>query len=218
MQVKKQLGRLVLIIGGTFSLPLPLSLAGSQGPPLKILAELGEGPALGSVSAPVKIVEFSDFQCSFCKKFWANTLPRLKETYIRRNQGRFTYRHFAILGQFSERAAEASECAAEQGKFWSYHDTLFASQGGLAFTDSKLRQYAGKLGLNLRSFGQCLDAGKYRQKVRRETRAAASLGVRGTPAFFVNNGLLVGAQPFEVFRAVIEKELGGDAVKRPHDG
>ncbi len=204
----------VFICGWTLSLPLPLVLAGTVGTPAEFLAGLGQEWAVGSANAPVKIVEFSDFQCSFCKKFWADTLPQLKHNYIGKNQVRFVYRHFAILGEFSARAAEASECAAEQGKFWSYHDTLFANQGGLAFTESKLRQYAGKIGLNSRSFGQCLDAGKYRQKVRTETLAAASLGVRGTPAFFVNSGLLVGAQPFEVFRAAIEQELKVGSANR----
>lgn len=214
MHVGKHQWLRVLIFGGTLSLPLPLALAGAPSAPVEILAGLGKERALGSANAAVQIVEFSDFQCSFCKHFWADTLPQLKRNYIEKNQVRFIYRHFAILGEFSARAAEASECAAEQGKFWSYHDALFANQGGLAFTEAKLRQYAGKTGLNLRFFGQCLESGKSREKVTRETRAAASLGVRGTPAFFVNNSLLVGAQPFEVFRAAIEKELMANAVSR----
>ena len=173
----------------------------------KSLATLGNGPTLGSTRAPVSIVEFSDFHCSFCKKFWADTLTQLKESYIKKGQARFTFRHFAILGKFSEQAANAAECAREQGKFWEYHDKLFGNQGGLAFTDSKLRHYAQELKLNGRMFGQCIDAGNYRRKVEGETAAAASLGARGTPTFFLNSRLLVGAQPFEAFRVVIEEEL-----------
>src|SRR4249919_161955 len=142
---------------------------------------VGSGPSLGSPSAPVTIIEFSDFQCSFCKRFWAETLPKLKEAYINTGKARFSYRHFAILGKHSEQAALASECAAEQGKFWEYHDQLFKNQGGLAFTEAKLKQYARDIGLNAGAFGTCLGNGKYKENVERETAAAANLGGRGTP-------------------------------------
>ncbi len=163
--------------------------------------------ALGSPDAPVKIIEFSDFQCSFCRKFWAETLPRLKETYIKNGHLRFLYAHFAILGKPSVMAAQAAECAREQGKFWPYHDKLFASQGGLAFTNAKLKRYARELGLDVTAFSRCLESGKYRQKVEEETALGALLGARGTPTFFLNGRMLVGAQPFEVFQAAIEEEL-----------
>lgn len=171
------------------------------------LAALGNGPTLGSPNAPVTIVEFSDFQCSFCRKFWADTLPKLRETYIKKGQVRFIYRHFAILGKFSEQAAMAAECAGEQGKFWEYHDRLFANQGGLAFTQSKLEQYARQIGLKAGNFNGCLASKKYRKKIEGETAVAASLGARGTPTFFVNGRLMVGAQPIDVFQSVIEEEL-----------
>ena len=102
----------------------------------------------------------------------------------------------------------AAECAGEQGKFWEYHDMLFANQGGLAFTQSKLQQYARALGLKAANFNRCLTSEKYRKKVEGETAVAASLGARGTPTFFVNGRLIVGAQPLDVFQAVIEEELG----------
>jgi protein-disulfide isomerase len=171
------------------------------------LAALGKGPSLGNANAPVTIVEFSDFQCSFCRKFWADTLPQLKQTYIKKGQARFTYRHFAILGKFSEQAAMAAKCAGDQGKFWEYHDQLFANQGGLAFTQSKLEQYARALGIRAANFNRCLTSEKYRKKVEGETAVAASLGARGTPTFFVNERLVVGAQPFKVFQNVINEEL-----------
>ncbi|MBI2985915.1 MAG: DsbA family protein [Deltaproteobacteria bacterium] len=171
------------------------------------LAALGKGPTLGSPDAPVVIVEFSDFQCSFCRKFWAETLPKLKEAYIQKGQARFIYRHFAILGKHSVQAAQASECAAEQGKFWLYHDRLFQNQGALAFTEAKLKRYARELGLKEPTFNQCLGSGKYGDKIEGETAVAAFLGARGTPAFFVNGRLLAGAQPFEVFQAILHEEL-----------
>lgn len=213
MVVNKNRWRLVVTLGGMLSLPLQAAIAASQSTSVtEVLAALGKGPTLGSTSAPVTIVEFADFQCSFCKKFWADTLPQLKETYVNRGQVRFTYRHLAILGKFSEHAAQAAECAGEQGKFWEYHNKLFSNQGGLAFTNPKLKQYAQELKLNHRMFGRCLDSGQYGQKVEGETAVAMSLGARGTPTFFVNNGLVVGAQPFEVFRAAVE-DLKAAALK-----
>lgn len=180
-----------------------MMMAGQRVAVAQILSER----ALGSPDAPVTMLEFSDFQCSFCRKFWAETLPRLKETYIKNGQVRFLYQHFAILGEPSVAAAQAAECAKEQGKFWPYHDKLFASQGGLAFTNAKLKRYARELGLDVTAFARCLDSGKYRQKVEDETELGSLLGARGTPTFFLNGQMLIGAQPFEVFQAAIEEEL-----------
>jgi protein-disulfide isomerase len=171
------------------------------------LAALEKGPTLGSATAQVSMVEFSDFQCSFCKRFWADTLPRLKETYIKKGQVRFVYRHSAILGKQSVQAAQGADCAGEQGKFWQYHDRLFENQGGLSFTNAKLKQYAQELGLKTSSFSPCLDSDKYVKKVEGETAGAGFVGVRGTPTFFVNGRRLVGAQPFEIFQKVIEEQL-----------
>ena len=173
----------------------------------QILAALGKGPALGPPEAPVTIIEFSDFQCSFCKKFWKETLPRLKETYIKQGRVRFVYRHLAILGEHSLQAAQAVECAGEQGRFWEYHDKLFASQGPFAFTKARLKRYALELDLSVEAFGQCLESGRYAEKVEGETGVGELLGARGTPTFFINGRMVVGAQPFEVFQAVIEKAL-----------
>ena len=193
---------------------LLLASAVSQAASLEeVLGALGEDRTLGSKSAPVSIVEFSDFQCSFCKKFAAATLPKLKDTYIQRGQARFSYRHFAVLGKFSLQSAMAAECAGEQGKFWEYHDRLFANQGGLAFRHSNLEQYGRDVGLKPDHFSQCLAAEKFRKKVEGETAVAASLGARGTPTFFINRRLIVGAQPFEAFQAVIEESLKAPGVK-----
>jgi protein-disulfide isomerase len=182
--------------------------AASQSISLKdILASLEKGPSLGTASAPVTIVEFSDFRCSFCKKFAVETLPKLKTSYLEKGTVYFVFRHFAILGKQSEQAALASECAAEQGKFWQYHDKLFAIQSGLAFSESKLKGYARELRLQEANFNACLTTGKYRSKVERETVTAAYLGGRGTPMFLVNEWLLVGAQPFETFQKAIDQAM-----------
>jgi len=191
----------------------PLGAASRNDSLKEVLASLGKGPTLGSSSAPVTIVEFSDFQCSYCKKFWADTLPKLKESYFAKRTAHFVFRHFAILGKHSEQAALASECAAEQGKFWHYHDKLFANQGAMAFSEAKLKRYAKELHLNGENFGPCLTTGKYKKKVERETATAAYLGGRGTPMFLVNHWLLVGAQPFATFQKVIDQELNSTKAK-----
>jgi len=129
-----------------------------------------DGPKRGTDKAPVTLIEFSDFQCSFCRKFWQTTLPLLDKKYISTGKVKFIYRHFAVLGKPSELAAQGAECAGEQGKFWEYHDKLFASAGSpLAFTDGKLKSYAKELGLKSQAFNQCLDSGKYLKKVEGET-------------------------------------------------
>lgn len=163
----------------------------------------------GSSDAPVTIVEFSDFTCPFCSRFSAETLPQIQETYIDTGKVRFTYKHFAILGPASIRTAEASECAAEQDKFWEYHDQLFAEQAsvrGLS-NDDPLTGLADGLGLDTSAFAECLASGRYSDQIQRESQAVASMGVRGTPGFLVNGVFISGAQPFEAFQQIIEEQL-----------
>lgn len=173
----------------------------------EVLRLLARGPAKGSDQAPVTIIEFSDFQCTFCWRFWKQTLPRLEEEYIKAGKVRFIYTHLAILGPQSVAAAQASECAREQGKFWEYHDKLFASKGFFSLADRRLKQYARDLGLDGAAFDQCLDAEKYVNKVEGETGIGLALGARGTPTFFINGLKLVGAHPFQTFRSIIEDQL-----------
>ena len=184
----------------------PIALAQSPGPE-EIVTFLAEGPARGAPNAPVTIIELSDFQCSFCWKFWKETLPRLEAEYVRPGKVRLVYRHLAILGTQSVAAAQAADCAGEQGKFWEYHDRLFASKGPLALTNGSLKAYAGEIGLDTQVFDRCLDSGKYLQKVKEETAIGLALGARATPVFFINGMMLVGAHPFETFREIIEGEL-----------
>ncbi len=173
----------------------------------EVLALMAQGPVKGSEKAPVTIIEFSDFQCSFCWKFWTETLPRLEEVYIKTGKVRFVYRHLAILGPPSVAAAQAADCAGEQGKFWEYHDALFASKGLFSFADRRLKQYARDLGLDGSAFDQCLNSGKYTKKVEGETGIGRLLGANGTPTFFINGVKLVGAHPFETFRIIIDEQL-----------
>jgi protein-disulfide isomerase len=164
----------------------------------------------GDPNAPVTIIVFSDFQCPFCERFATGALRQIDQAYVKTGQVRVGYQHMIFLGNESQWAAEASECAADQDAFWSYHDRLFERQAGEnqgAFTKDKLKLIAADLGLDNVAFGACLDSGKYTQLVRDSTQATRSLGVVATPAFFVNDQRLVGAQPFETFQRLIGAEM-----------
>jgi protein-disulfide isomerase len=169
--------------------------------------ERGPGPSKGRPDASVTIVEFSDFQCTYCRKFWRETLPRIEGNYIRAGKVRFVYRHLAILGPPSVQAAIAAECAHEQDRFWPYHDRLFSSVGLFTFTTGNLKRYAEELRLDAGRFNACLDAERPREKVEQETIIGRMIGMTGTPGFLINGGRLVGAQPYEVFEQIIDKLL-----------
>lgn len=163
---------------------------------------------LGDEDAPVTIIEFSDFQCPFCKRFFDQTKPQLEKEYIETGKVKFVYMHFPLssIHPDAEPAALASECAGEQGKFWEYHDLLFENQRSLSETD--LKQYAADLGLNEDQFNNCLDSGKYQDKVDSDFNQGSSNGISGTPGFLINGRPLSGAQPFSAFQNIIEQELG----------
>ncbi len=166
--------------------------------------EQGPGPSRGSADARVVMVEFSDFQCVYCRKFWKETLPKIEERYIRSGNVRFVYRHLAVLGEASVQAAQAASCAHDQGKFWEYHDKLFSSAAPLAYTSSRLKRYAGEIGLDEKMFAGCLDSNKHAERVEAETILGHALGASGTPAFLINGQLLIGAHPFETFRRALD--------------
>ena len=164
----------------------------------------------GDPDAPVTIIEFADFQCPYCGRFFAETKPQIDEQYMQSGKVRFGYFDFAFLGQESNWAAEAAECASDQNKFWEYHDTLYSSQSGEnqgAFNKNNLKKFAEELGLDTSAFNECLDSGKYTQLIKEESSAASSIGVRSTPTFLINGQPLVGAQPFEVFQQTIDPLL-----------
>ncbi len=165
----------------------------------------------GSPDAPVVMVEFADFQCPYCGHFALDSEPRITAAYIDSGRVRFGYQHFAFLGPESGWAAEASECADEQGAFWEYHDLLFRRQAGEnqgAFSKDNLKALAGELTLDRAAFDDCLDSGKYAELVQSETQAAQSIGVRSTPTFVINGQPVLGAQPFSVFQQYFEAALG----------
>jgi len=169
--------------------------------------ERAPGPSKGPEDAPVVLVEFSDFQCVYCRKFWQETLPRIEERYIRSGKVRFLYRHLAILGEASVLAAQAAACAHDQGKFWEYHDALFRNSSPLAYTAARLKRYAGQSGLDEQIFSGCLNSGKHADRVEAETILGRALGANATPAFLINGQLLIGAYPFEVFQQALDATL-----------
>ena len=164
-----------------------------------------EANAMGAADAPVTIFEFSDFQCPFCRRSFETVIPTLLQDYVSQGKVRFVYKHFPFLGQESTWAAEASECAADQGKFWEYHDELFkqaALAGGEnagAFTKDNLIKYAAGLQLDMQRFTPCLEHDDTLARVNTDLHEGQAQQVSSTPTFFVNTTRLVGAQPLQAF-------------------
>jgi protein-disulfide isomerase len=181
----------------------------NQQQPSKIVVSIDDDPVKGSKNAPITIVEFSDFQCPFCARFYAQTLPSIEENYIKTGKVKFIYRDFPLnFHQYAQKAAEAAECADEQGKFWEYHDILFQKQSEWSSAGiEKLKEYAQNFGLDIAKFNECLDSGKYTGEVQKDYSDGSNYGVTGTPTFFINGIEVVGAQPYSVFEQIIEQEL-----------
>jgi protein-disulfide isomerase len=165
-----------------------------------------KGPSRGPENAKVTIVEFSDFQCPFCSKAH-DTVEEVMQAYA--GKVRLVFRQFPLeFHKMAPKAAEASLCANEQGKFWEYHDTLFKNQQKLEVPD--LKAHATATGLDLAKFTACLDDNKFAKTVQEDMAAAKKVGVTGTPAFFINGVSLSGAQPLDEFKKVIDQELAGN--------
>jgi protein-disulfide isomerase/copper chaperone CopZ len=155
----------------------------------------------GNINAPVTLVEFSDFECPFCERH-APTMEKILQDYPQKV--RLVYKHFPLgFHPNAQKAAEASECASEQGKFWEYHDELFTNLNN-GFSTEKFKQFAKDLGLNTSTFNSCLDSGKYTQKVQNDYQEGLTKGVNGTPATFINGQLTSGALPYESFKQIID--------------
>lgn len=167
------------------------------------------GRTLGPESAPITVVEYSDFQCPYCRRASEEILPRLKAEYVKSGVVRYEYHPVAFIGNESQRAAEAAMCAEDQGEFFQYHDALWLNQRGEnlgAFSDANLKRIAGEVGLDQGAFGACLDSGRHRSDVQQATEEATSRGVRAVPTFFINDSRVDGAVPWSEFRALIESK------------
>jgi len=161
------------------------------------------GPSKGPASAPITIVEFSDFECPYCVRAQAS-LKDVLAAYP--GKIRLVYRDFPLpMHAKAPKAAEAAHCAADQGKYWEMHDQLFANAQKLDVPD--LKDHARAVGLDSAKFDKCLDSGEKAKLVESHKKAGDEAGVSGTPAFFINGRLLAGAQPPEAFKAIIDAEL-----------
>jgi protein-disulfide isomerase len=172
-------------------------------PEAKVDVKLGDAPVKGPASAPVTLVAFSDFQCPFCSRA-VPTLRQLEDDY--KGKLRIAFKQLPLpFHDKAHLAAEAALAANEQGKFWPYHDKLFANQQAL--DRPSLEKYAEEIGLNMAKFRAALDGGRYKDKVDQDAKEGAAVGATGTPTFFINGTRLVGAQPVDKFKAVIDDEL-----------
>ncbi len=180
-----------------------------------IAVAVDDDPVIGNENAPITIIEFSDFECPFCGRFFDQTLPQLETDYIDTGKAKLVYRDFPLSSiHFSaQKAAEAAECADEQGKWLDYHNQLFSTQAtwanrGEAAAVPMFKQFAADLGLNAEQFNTCLDSGTVQQEVQKDFQDGLSAGVSGTPTFFIGNDQdgytqIVGAQPYSVFQSLL---------------
>jgi protein-disulfide isomerase len=163
-------------------------------------------PSFGPADAPITIVEFSDFQCPFCRQWQQQTYQPLMAAYP--GKIRLVYRDFPLTSIHPNAfpAAEAAQCANVQNAFWPYHDKLFSSEN---LGDDVYKQYAQDLNLDMTKFDDCLASHSYQKYVQDNSDFAVKTGVNSTPTFFINGLAVIGAQPLDVFKQVIDKELAG---------
>jgi len=166
----------------------------------------------GNPNAKITIVEFGDYQCTFCYKFHDETMKKINEKYIKTEKVNFIYKDFPLNGEQSILASEASYCAQKQNKFWEYHNTLYNNWGGENtgwITENVLLDFAIDVELNLNDFTQCLENSEFRQKVLDNEQFGIEIGINATPSFLIFNDdevyRIIGAQPFERFEQTIQK-------------
>lgn len=189
--------------------PVPQSPVTTQAPQVTRYDVPTEGfPSIGPKDAPIVIVEFSDFQCPYCKQFFDKTYKQLLAAYPEKI--RFVFRHLPLTSIHPEAypAAEASMCANEQNSFWEFHDKVFENQDKLG--RELYLQIASDLNLDMPAFEDCIITGKFKAFVQQDSDYAVNLGIQSTPTFFINGLALVGAQPIETFKQVIDMELAGE--------
>ena len=191
--------------------------AAAPGEPQNVVLNIDKAPFKGNKNAKLTLIEFSDYQCPFCSRHVQQTLPQLEKDYIKTGKVKYVFFDFPLdFHKNAFRAAEAADCAGEQGKFWQMHDLLFANQKALEPTD--LTNYAKELKLDTSKFQKCLDSGKYANEVKKDIEIGQKAGVTGTPSFFlgVTNPkdpnvkaikVIKGAQPFSNFKEAIDTTL-----------
>jgi protein-disulfide isomerase len=172
--------------------------------------EISQDKSIGSPNAPVVVVEYADFQCPYCKQFAVGPEQQLRKEYIDSGKVRFAFRHMAFIGTESVWAAEATECANEQNRFWDYQDKVYQAQGAEnsgTFSQDNLKRFAADLKLDTQKFNECLDTNKYQAKIDQDMAEAQRLGVNSTPTLFVNGQLIRNGSDYQVLQAAVEAAL-----------
>lgn len=184
----------------------PTQPSGPEGDASKIAKVSDADHVRGDAKAPITMIEYSDFECPFCQRFHTTVQQVLAEY---KGKVKIVYRHFPLrsIHPQAQKAAEASECAAEQGKFWEMHDKLFELNASRTLSLDTMKKAAADLGLNTGSFNDCLDSGKTAPEVEKDYQDGIAGGVSGTPGTFVNGQYLAGALPFEEVKSLIESLL-----------
>jgi protein-disulfide isomerase len=185
----------------------PAGVTGQVIVPTPIDVPNPQGTALGDSNATVRVDEFSDYQCPYCRQFQENTLPQLAANEIANGDVYFVYHPFSFIGQESRDAANAAFCAGDQGQFWEYSETLFANQTGEnigSFSKARLKAFAQALNLDMTTFNTCVDQDQHQTEVNQEYAQGVAAGVQSTPSFLINGKLVTGALPYDQFQAQIQ--------------
>jgi protein-disulfide isomerase len=167
-----------------------------------------DDPSWGRDNAPITIIEFSDYECPYCRKWHLEVWPQIQKKY--KNKVRLVYRDFPLenIHFNATPAASAANCANEQGAYWEFSEALFSMK--YDFNVSTYQNYAQELNLDMDSFNECIESKRYNEEILADLNDARSLGIQSTPTFFVNGLAVVGAQPYDLFEFIIEKELAGE--------
>ncbi len=198
-------GSIIYLVGGSKSNNNAATGGTGQNPVVNdsFKKENSQDVILGDPKAPVTIIEYADYQCPFCARFFSTTEQSIRENYVKSGKVKIVSRNFQFLGAESELAGQAAACAKEQSNFWAYHDAIYNAEtkdgrennGNL--NKDLFVQIAKSIGLDVNKFTSCYDSGKYADAIKQETQAAGALGVNSTPMIFVNGQVVKGAQPFE---------------------
>lgn len=172
----------------------------------------GAAGVKGEENAPITIVEFSDYQCPFCERFYSQTLPSMLSDYVESGKVKLVFKDLPLpFHPNADNAAVAARCGGEQGNYWGMHDELFGNQESwvsLPDPSETFAGYATKIGLDGGKLKDCMKSGKFDKVIQENVREANKVGLSGTPSFVINGLSVVGAQPYQVFQQVLDQELG----------
>jgi len=183
----------------------------TEEPTNQLVASVDDDPSIGQEEAAITIIDFSDYQCPFCAKFYSEILPQLKTDYIQTGKVKYVFRDFPLnVHPKAQYAHYAAECAKEQNKYWEMHDMLFEKQAEWSEAENLVETftlYAGEIKLNTTNFNSCMTSEKYREEIAKDKEDGISYGVKGTPTIIINGKLIRGVSNYEQLKQLLEKEL-----------